>query len=304
MTVSRASVCVLGSANMDLVALVERAPSPGETVTGRSYEQLPGGKGANQALAAARAGAAVRMVGAVGADAFGESIRAVLTRDGVDTTGLAVADVATGTAHIVVDDAGTNAIIVIPGANGTVQQLTDDRRTAIAAADTLLMQLELPLQVVVEAARYARSVGTRVVLTPAPAVPLPPELLEVVDLLVPNEHEAALLTGEHEPVSAARALIEGGVAAVAVTLGERGSVYLAADAEPVAEPAVPVRAVDTTAAGDTFVGCLAVALAEGRPLREALRWASTAASLSVQRIGASASMPSRTEIDAAVAASR
>lgn len=287
---------------MDLVALVDRAPHPGETITGRSYQQLPGGKGANQALAAARAGADVHMVGAVGDDAFGASIRSVLNADGVDTTGLGTVDVPTGTAHIVVDEHGTNAIVVIPGANGTVTELTDVHRAAIEKADTLLLQLELPLRAVTRAARYARSVGTRVVLTPAPVVPLPPELLESVDLLVPNEHEAAQLTGQQQPHAAARALLDAGVGAVTVTLGERGCSYLAGDdAEPLAEPAVQVRAVDTTAAGDTFAGCLAVALAEGRGLRDALSWASTAAALSVQRIGASASMPSRAEIDAEAA---
>lgn len=300
--VPRAAICVLGSANMDLVAFVDRSPSPGETVTGRSYEQLPGGKGANQALAAARAGGDVRMVGAVGADPFGEAIRAVLAADGVDTSGLATAETATGTAHIVVDGDGTNAIVVIPGANGTVRELTDDHRAAIDAADTLLLQLELPLELVVAAARYARSVGVRVVLTPAPVLPLPPELLSAVDLLVPNEHEAARLTGLSDPRAAAQALLDGGVAAVTVTLGERGSLYLArGESAPVVEPAVPVRAVDTTAAGDTFAGCLAVALSEQRPLREALARASAAAALSVQRVGASASMPTRDEIDAAAA---
>lgn len=297
----RASICVLGSANMDLVAFVDRSPAPGETVTGRSYEQLPGGKGANQALAAARAGGEVRLVGAVGDDAFGEAIRGVLAADGVDTRGLVTADTATGTAHIVVDGDGTNAIVVIPGANGTVRELTDEHRAAIDAADTLLLQLELPLELVVEAAAYAHSVGVRVVLTPAPVLPLPAQLLSAVDLLVPNEHEAARLTGLDDPGAAARALVAAGVAAVTVTLGERGSLYLErGESEPIVEPAVPVRAVDTTAAGDTFAGCLAVSLAEQRPLRESLQRASAAAALSVQRVGASASMPTREEIDRAM----
>lgn len=293
----RASICVLGSANMDLVALVDRAPRLGETVTGRSYEQQPGGKGSNQSLAAARAGADVRLVGAVGDDAFGATIREVLVADGVDTSGLAAVDVPTGTAHIVVDAQGANSIIVVPGANGTVTALTDEHRSAIASCDTLMLQLELPLPVVVAAAEYGRVCGSRVVLTPAPAVPLPEELLKSVDLLVPNEHEAALLTGSPAPEDSARALLERGVSAVAVTLGARGVLYVDAD-QVVEEPSVPVQAVDTTAAGDTFVGCLAVALGEGRDLRESLRWASAAAALSVQRLGASTSMPVRADIDA------
>lgn len=289
---------------MDLVALVDRAPGLGETVTGRSFEQQPGGKGANQALAASRAGADVRMVGAVGDDAFGRSIQAVLATDGVDTIGLAVTPVPTGTAHIVVDAQGGNSIVVVPGANATLRALSDEHRMAIAACDTLMLQLELPLGVVVEAAQHARSHGIRVVLTPAPVVPLPSALLGCVDLLVPNEHEAARLTGHVEPAMAARALLDDGVSQVVVTLGERGCLYLGSESEaPVEEPAVAVQAVDTTAAGDTFVGCLSVALGEGRALREALRWASVAAALSVQRLGASTSMPDRTDIDAAYARS-
>lgn len=297
---TRTSICVLGSANMDLIAVVERAPQLGETVTGRRFEQMPGGKGANQALAAARAGAAVRMLGAVGDDAFGARIRAVLEADGVDLSGLSTAETPTGTAHITVNAEGDNSIVVVPGANGTMRELTDAHRTAIEASDTLVLQLELPLGTVVDAARHARRCGVRVILTPSPVVPLPAELLTSVDLIVPNEREAALLTRHGDPRKAARALIDTGAASVVVTLGERGCLYLAAGSEDaIVQPAVRVEAVDTTAAGDTFVGCLAVALTEGRNLRDALRWASVAAALSVQRFGASASMPVRSEIDAA-----
>jgi ribokinase len=300
--VARAKVCVLGSANMDLVALVDRAPGRGETVTGHGFEQVPGGKGSNQALAAARAGGQVCMLGAVGDDDFGRAIREVLQADGVDVSGLLAVDQPTGTAHIVVDAAGGNAIVVVPGANGAVHELSLEHRTAIADADVLLLQLEVPLELVEEAARYARGCGTRVVLTPAPVRPLTDDLLGNIDLLVPNEHEASRLSDHDDPVKAAAALLERGVSAVAVTLGQRGSLYAAREQDDVVrQPAVDVTAVDTTAAGDTFVGCLAVALAEQRPLRDALRWASVAAALSVQRVGASSSMPHRAEIEAALA---
>ncbi|MFE0134695.1 ribokinase [Streptomyces sp. NPDC059037] len=291
-------IAVLGSTNMDLIAYVAKAPQRGETVTGREFRTLPGGKGANQAVAAARAGADnVSMIGAVGADAFGTQLRSTLEHSGVDTDLLRTVDTAaTGTAHIVVDDEGGNAIVVIPGANGTLTALAPGDEGLIASADTLLLQLEIPVEGVLAAAQAARRHGVRTVLTPAPAQQLPPELLAATDLLVPNEHEAATLTGITDPHAAAKALLDQ-VPEVVVTLGARGSLYAARDAEPVLVEAPHVTAVDTTGAGDTFVGTLAVALAEGRSVPEALAWASTAAALSVQRPGASASMPYRSEID-------
>ncbi|MFF9911006.1 ribokinase [Streptomyces sp. NPDC013457] len=292
------SIVVLGSTNMDLVAFVPRAPALGETVTGREFRTIPGGKGANQAVAAARAGADVSMIGAVGTDDFGGRLRAALEASGVDTDLLRTVEGPSGTAHIVVDDEGGNAIVVVPGANGTVASLDHGDEALITNAGTLLLQLELPLPVVVEGAVTARRLGVRTVLTPAPAQPLPPELLAATDLLVPNEHEAAALTGVADPRSAAVALLAQ-VPEVVITLGAAGSLYASRGTEPFAVPAPRVRAVDTTAAGDTFVGALAVALGEGRPVREAMAWASTAAALSVQHEGASSSMPYRPEIDAA-----
>ncbi|WP_409057174.1 ribokinase [Streptomyces sp. SYP-A7185] len=291
-------IAVLGSTNMDLVAYVAKAPQRGETVTGREFRTLPGGKGANQAVAAARAGAdAVSMIGAVGADAFGTRLRGALDHSGVDTDLLRTVDTeATGTAHIVVDDEGGNAIVVIPGANGTLGALAPGDEGLIASADALLLQLEIPVEGVLAAARAARRHGVRTILTPAPAQPLPPELLDSIDLLVPNAHEAATLTGLTDPHAAARSLLSQ-VPEVVVTLGARGSLYAARGAEPVLVEAPHVTAVDTTGAGDTFVGTLAVALAEGGSVPDALAWASSAAALSVQRPGASASMPFRSEID-------
>ncbi|MBT2366611.1 ribokinase [Streptomyces sp. ISL-10] len=291
-------IVVLGSTNMDLVAYVAHAPERGETVTGREFRTVPGGKGANQAVAAARAGGDVTMIGAVGSDDFGAVLRHTLDASGVDTDLLRTAEGPSGTAHIVVDDEGGNSIVVIPGANGTVTGLSPGDEALIATADLLLLQLELPLSAVLNGAEAAHRHAVRTVLTPSPAQPLPPELLAVTGLLVPNEHEAATLTGVADPHGAAEALLRQ-VPEVVITLGAAGCLYAARDTEPVTVPAPQVAAVDTTAAGDTFVGTLAVALGEGKPVPEALAWASTAAALSVQRPGASTSMPYRPEIDAA-----
>ncbi|MFG3255775.1 ribokinase [Streptomyces sp. NPDC048172] len=280
---------------MDLVATVPTAPALGETVTGTAFRTVPGGKGANQAVAAARAGGVTHMIGAVGDDEFGQEMRAALDESGVDTGGLRTAEGASGIAHITVDGKGANSIIVVPGANATVTGLAADDEERIARADALLLQLETPMQGVVAAARAARAHGTRTVLTPAPTQPLPPELLDTIDLLVPNEHEAAALTGERDPHAAADALLAR-VPEVVITLGARGCLYAARGRAPVTVPAYEVEAVDTTAAGDTFVGALCTAYAEGVAMPEALAWASAASALAVQRPGASSSMPTRAEI--------
>ncbi|MER5219934.1 ribokinase [Streptomyces flaveus] len=289
-------IVVLGSTNMDLVAYVDKAPQRGETVNGREFRTVPGGKGANQAVAAARAGGTVSMIGAVGADAFGTRLRAALEESGVHTGLLRTTEGPSGTAHIVVDDEGGNAIVVIPGANGTVTALTPGDEALIALADCLLLQLEIPVEGVLAAAEAARRHGVRTVLTPSPAQPLPAGLLAATDLLIPNEHEAAALTGVGDPYQAADALLDQ-VREVVITLGSAGSLYAARGAEKITVPAPHVTAVDSTGAGDTFVGTLSLALGEGRPMPDALAWASAAAALSVQRPGASAAMPYRTEID-------
>ncbi|MDP9842755.1 ribokinase [Streptosporangium lutulentum] len=289
-------ISVFGSANMDLVAYTATAPRRGETVTGRAFGTVPGGKGANQAVAAARAGAEVAFVGAVGDDAFGPVMRETLESAGVDVSRLRVVPGSSGIAHIVVDDEGGNSIIVIPGANGTVTGVSQDDLSVIARSDALLLQLELPMEAVVAAARQAE---VPVILTPAPARELPSELLGAVALIVPNEHEAEAITGLADPGEALEALLDLVPEAV-ITLGGRGALYGSRSGERLRVPAVPVKAVDTTAAGDTFVGALAVARAEGRPQAEALRFAATAAALSVRREGASTSMPTRAEIDAAL----
>lgn len=297
---SAPAVCVLGSANMDLVAYVDRYPRLGETVTGDRFTTVPGGKGANQAIAAARAGASVTMIGAVGRDAFGPQVRDTLRTAGVGLDLLREVDAPTGTAHITVDAEGGNAIVVVPSANGTMRELTAADEEAIAAADVLLMQLELPLEIVTAGAAVARRAGTRVTLTPAPVRPLPADLMDAVDLVLANHYEAAQLAGIDGDVAAEDALtgLLTRVPEVVVTLGAEGSVHGTRGGQPVRVPAARITAVDTTAAGDCFAGALAVALAEGRPVAEALRWATAASGLSVQRAGASSSMPDRAAIDA------
>ena len=292
-------ITVFGSANMDLVAYVSQAPKLGETVTGRDFRTVPGGKGANQAIAAARAGAEVTFLGAVGEDAFGTEMRHTLANAGVDVSLLRRVPGASGIAHIVVDDQGGNSIIVVPGANGTVTGPTEAERAVIAASQALLLQLELPMEAVTAAARAARDAGVPVILTPAPAQPLPDDLLDAATLLLPNEHEAAGITGAATP-AAALDLLLGRVGEAVITLGSEGALYGSRSGERLTVPAVPVKAVDTTAAGDTFAGALAVARAEGRPAADALRFAAAAAALSVQREGASTSMPVRAEIEAAL----
>jgi ribokinase len=304
-------IAVFGSTNMDLVAYVAEPPARGETVTGREFRTVSGGKGANQAVAAARAGTDVVFIGAVGDDDFGPRLRATLAEAGADVSRLRTVPGASGIAHIVVGDDGGNSIIVVPGANAAV---TAPGPADLAGCAALLLQLELPMPAVIAAAHAACEADVPVVLTPAPVQDLPDELLAAVDLLVPNEHEAAKITGAAGPEPALAALLERVPEAI-ITLGERGALYGARERHsrraraPLSKRKITtarveppkVTAVDTTAAGDTFVGALAVARAEGRDPAEALRFAAAAAALSVQREGASTSMPTRAEIDALLA---
>ncbi|WP_406313773.1 ribokinase [Streptosporangium sp. NBC_01639] len=296
-------ISVFGSANMDLVAYVEAAPALGETVTGRAFRTVPGGKGANQAVAAARAGAEVAFLGAVGDDDFGPRMRATLAEAGVDVSGLRTVPGSSGIAQIVVDDQGGNSIIVVPGANGAVTAPSEADLEVIARSDVLLLQLELPIEAVTAAARAARAAGTTVILTPAPVQPLPDELLDAVDIIVANEHEAAAITGQAGHEDAVRAL-RARVDWVIITLGSRGALTSGPGTGPALHvEAEKVRAVDTTAAGDTFVGALAAAQVERRSPEWAVRFAGAAAALSVQKEGASTSMPTRAEIDRSLARS-
>ncbi|MEV4488513.1 ribokinase [Micromonospora coxensis] len=288
-------VVVVGSANMDLVGTGPALPRPGETVLGSDFVMVPGGKGANQAIAAARAGASCAFLGALGSDAFGVTLRARITAAGVDTGQLRVVYGASGVALVMVNTAGENAILVTPGANASFLGLTDGELDAVRQADVLVAQVEIPLETVTAAAVAARQAGTRVVLNAAPARPLPDELLAAVDLLVVNETEAQTLTGRgrDEP----EALLELVPRAV-LTLGGEGAWYVDRDGARTHVPAVKVDVVDSTAAGDAFTAALAVAWGEGREVLDAVRWAAAAGAACVRRLGASVALPHRAEIDA------
>ncbi len=297
---------VVGSVNVDLVVRTERLPAPGETVTTGTFAQHPGGKGGNQAVAAARLGAHVTFVGAVGNDELGRAALADLQAEGVGVSGLRVAGVATGVALIVVDHAGQNQIAVASGANASVdsalveEALSDD--TMMQAGGVFLANFEIADEAVLAGARMAADAGMIIVINPAPARELPATLLALGPILVPNEGEAQALTGEIEPLNAARVLAARSGAPVVVTLGAQGAVVVdKGDAETV--PAPLVEAVDTTGAGDTFAGAMAAGLAAGSPLIEAVRLAVRAASLSVTVCGARGGMPSRAVVEAAFAGS-
>jgi ribokinase len=314
-------IAVLGSANMDLVVRQARLPEPGETIFGSAFTTVPGGKGLNQAVAAARLGGSVDFLGAVGRDAYGAELHGLLASEGIRTDGLATAEGPTGTAHISVVDSGENSIVVVSAANATIEQLTDAQRETITAASYLVMQCELPIPALVEGIAVAKAAGAFTVLTPAPVMPLPEGFLASVDLVVPNQIEAIELTGEADPVRAAEVLSSDGRWAI-VTLGSEGSVVAHDGTVLGLAPARPVKAVDTTGAGDTFVGALVARLAardsagaagaagEGASARvtvsetdmiEAVRWATVASSVSVTRAGATSSMPTYDEVAAVLA---
>ncbi len=302
----RGAITVVGSLNMDFVVQVERLPRPGETVLGGRFATQPGGKGANQACAAARLGGRVRMVGRVGDDGFGVELRRGLEADGVDTRGVHVsAALPSGVALIFVDASGQNQIVVAAGANQTLTRGDVDEAIAGASEGFLLLQLESPLETIEHAAALGARRGLGVVLDPAPARALPDTLLANVSCLTPNESEALALLGRPgsavslaEAPGVARALLERGPRAVVLKLGAQGA-YADAGSGGRHFPAPRVEALDATAAGDTFNGAFAVALAEGRPFADAVAFANAAAALSVTRLGAQASIPSRSEVDAA-----
>ena len=298
------NVTVVGSLNMDLVVKAPRLPAVGETVTKGTFGTFPGGKGANQAVAAARLGARVRMVGAIGRDAFGSQLRDGLRRDGVDVSHvIEIEDAPSGVALITVGPQGQNTIVVAPGANWRMTTAhVDAAADLIARSQILLIQLEIPIETVTRAAEIASSAKVRVVLDPAPAPesPLPDRLIRLVDVINPNEVEAKVLTGtnvadERGARDAAERLLAMGCRSAVIKLGARGAFVADGDTRA-AVPGIHVDAVDTTAAGDAFAGALAVALGEGRPIMEAVRFANVAGAISVTRMGAQPSMPRRAEV--------
>jgi len=301
-------VAVLGSLNMDFVVSVETLPAPGQTVLGGGFQMIPGGKGANQACACGRLGdtaVLTRMAGRVGYDLFADHLKASLAAAGVDVSAVHATRVQpTGVALIWVDRQGQNSIVVASGANHEIAP-SDAASLRQVFRDTsyVLFQLETPLETVRAAMQVAREEGAATILDPAPAQPLPPHMLTLVDILTPNETEAMVLLGKPPgPISRADAPEVGralrtqlGVQTVVLKLGGGGCLWMN-DKETIAAPAVPVTAVDTTAAGDTFNGALAIALAEGKSVSEALRFANAAAGLSVTKVGAQASIPPRAEV--------
>lgn len=303
------AVVVVGSLNMDFVVQVKHLPAPGETVLGRDFQMIPGGKGANQACAAGKlgtGGVAVRMIGRVGYDLFADHLKASLAAAGVDVSAVAAARSApTGVALIWVDSAGQNSIVVAPGANHALDAAdVEAMRPVFRGGTWALFQLETPLDTVAAALALARAEGLRTILDPAPAQPLAAELLAQVDILTPNESEALMLLGRPaarvcpgDAPALAAALRQLGPRTAILKLGDQGC-YWAGEEGARHFPAFPVAVRDTTAAGDTFNAALAVALAEGRPVEPAIRFANAAAAISVTRLGAQASAPARAEVDA------
>jgi ribokinase len=304
----RPAIVVVGSTNLDMVVKSAHIPRPGETVLGGEFRIVPGGKGANQAVAAARLGASVTFVGRVGRGAFGNQALEQFRDEGIRTEFVVPdPDAEHGVALILVDQHGENAIAVAPGANARLAPEDVMRaEPAIAGADLLLLQLEVPLSVVESAVALAKKHGKRVVLNPAPYTALPDEVLAQIDFLTPNETEAEMLLGGGEAglgglARTAEELLRRGAGCVIITLGKEGVFVVLPDGQ-FRVPGRHVKAVDTTAAGDAFSGALTVALGEGRELHDAVRFAVAASALSVTRMGAQSSLPTRAEVEALLSA--
>ncbi|MBS4078193.1 ribokinase [Pseudomonas rustica] len=299
-----ANVVVIGSLNMDLVTRAPRLPVGGETLIGHSFATVSGGKGANQAVAAARLGAQVAMVGCVGSDDYGVQLRDALLAEQIDCQAVSVVEDSSGVALIVVDDNSQNAIVIVAGANGAMTPAVIDQFDAVLqAADVVICQLEIPDATVGHALKRARALRKTVILNPAPASrPLPADWFTAIDYLIPNESEATALSGLpvdslESAEKAASHLIAMGAGKVIITLGAQGSLF--ANGQSFEHfPAPKVKAVDTTAAGDTFVGGFAAALATGKSEAEAIRYGQIAAALSVTRAGAQPSIPTQSDVQA------
>jgi ribokinase len=290
-------VVVVGSLNMDLVIKAEQQPQTGETVLGDEFGMFTGGKGFNQAIAAARSGAEVAMVGRLGRDLFGDELMSVLTADKIDGRFVVRdAEVGTGIASISIGPEGDNRIVVVPRANMRLTVEDVERSSScIAAADILLLQLEVPIEASQNAAEIARANGTLVILDPAPAQDLPDSFIGLADILTPNELETESLSGvnvsdQRGVEQAAQIIFDKGVPTVVLTLGDRGALLLTADLKKTV-PAYPVNVVDTTAAGDAFCGALATALARGKTIEDALTFANAAGALAVTVLGAGPAIP-------------
>ncbi|QAR33486.1 ribokinase [Geovibrio thiophilus] len=293
--------CVAGSLNIDLVTRTKRFPKKGETVQGESFSTFTGGKGANQAVALSKLGAETVMTGKLGNDIYAAQYMEYFRKLGISTEGITREETSTGIAVITVDENGENSIIIIPGANGRVSaEYIKEKNELIAKADFLLLQLEVPMEAVLEAAKIANSAGTRIIFDPAPAGDVPSELLKLADIITPNETEAEALTGIRPDdqtgfEAAGKALTAKGVKAAVMKAGSRGA-YIYQNGRLIHAEGFKVNTVDTTAAGDTFNAGLAYALGEGMALRAAVRFANAAAAISTTKHGAQDGMPSLNEV--------
>ncbi|HYF81637.1 MAG TPA: ribokinase [Clostridia bacterium] len=303
-------IAVVGSLNMDLVTYTGRMPVTGETIMGKSFRQIPGGKGANQADAIAKLGAEVKMIGCVGCDDMGNTLLEALQNDGVDVAMVKrAAGISTGIASITVDAKGNNCIIVVPGANYrlSIENLQASYEV-IQNSEVVVAQLEVPIETVKFAIKTAKQMGKLTILNPAPAIELEDEFLSNVDILVPNDTELELLSGiqvnkEGDLESAAQILINKGVRELIVTLGSKGCIHINKSGSK-AYPAYKVNAIDTTAAGDSFIGALSVAISEGKSLEEAISFATAVGALTVTKEGAQSSLPLREEVEAFIRTAR
>lgn len=295
------NICVIGSLNMDLVVNVDAMPKPGQTIIGSNFKEVPGGKGANQAVAMARLNGNVSMIGKVGEDGFGQTLINSLKNDKVDTTYIQTTKGSTGVALITVDKNAQNSIVVSPGANFEVKEEDiDNNIKAIENSDIVVLQLETPLNPIKYALNKAKELNKYTILNPAPAVKLDDEIIKNVDLLTPNETELEIISGvsietEEDIQKAAQIMIEKGVKELIVTLGSKGSLYINKE-KSMFKKAYKVEAVDTTAAGDSYTGALAVALSQDKGIEDAMDFASKVGALSVLKEGAQSSLPTLEDV--------
>ena len=295
------NICVIGSLNMDLVVNVDTMPKPGQTIIGSNFKEVPGGKGANQAVAMARLNGNVSMIGKVGEDGFGQTLINSLKNDKVDTTYIQTSKGATGVALITVDKNAQNSIVVSPGANFEVKEDDiDNNIEAIKNSDIVVLQLETPLNTIKYALNKAKELNKYTILNPAPAVKLDDEIIKNVDLLTPNETVLEIISGvsietEEDIQKAAQIMIEKGVKELIVTLGSKGSLYINKE-KSMFKKAYKVEAVDTTAAGDSYTGALAVALSQDKNIEDAMDFASKVGALSVLKEGAQSSLPTLEDV--------
>lgn len=296
------NICVIGSLNMDLVVNVDTMPKPGQTLLGGNFKEVPGGKGANQAVAMARLGGKVSMIGKVGNDSFGKTLINALNNDNVNTNHIHTANCSTGVAFITVDKNAQNAIVVAPGANFELSKDDIDKNIdCIKNSDIVVIQLETPLETVKYALQIAKDLNKYTILNPAPAIKLNDDIIKNVDLLTPNETELEIISemkieSEDDINKAAKKMIEKGIKELIVTLGSKGSLYINEE-KSFFKSAYKVEAVDTTAAGDSFTGALAVALSNNKNIAEAMDFASKVGALSVMKEGAQSSLPTLKDVD-------